>query len=39
MCIDFNGDTKQGNAPFIKMYGDGGQIILDTKKDRNGYPL
>lgn len=27
------------NSPFIKMYGDGGKIILDTKSTATGYPF
>lgn len=44
MKIDFNGKSHQdanGNsiAPFIKMYGTGGKIILDTKATATGYPF
>lgn len=37
MCIDFNGGD--GNNPFIKMYGGGGKIVLDTAPTDYRYPF
>ena len=46
MKIDFNGQketTASGsvtyNNPYIKMYGGGGKIVLDTKATSDGYPF
>lgn len=44
MKIDFNGkshtdENGKAIAPFIKMYGAGGKIILDTKAGTTGYPF
>lgn len=37
--IDDDGDITGYNNPYIKMYGGGGKIILDTKATSTGYPF